>query len=152
MIKRMRTNKPGKFFTIVEKERIVAAIKEAEQQTSGEISVHLEKKTPAPVLERAKELFFQLGMNKTSQKNGVLIYLAIREKLFAIIGDEGINKAVPANFWEDVRDIMQEHFKNDRFAEGLEEAIKKVGEKLKVYFPYQADDKNECSDEISEGK
>ncbi|MBI5555008.1 MAG: TPM domain-containing protein [Elusimicrobia bacterium] len=144
----MRNHKPGKFFTLEEKERIVAAIKEAEQQTSGEIRVQLEIKTPAPVLERAKELFYQIGMDKTSGKTGVLIYLATREKLFAIIGDEGINKVVPANFWDEVRDIMQEHFRNDRFAEGLEEAIKRVGEKLKVYFPYQVDDKNECPDEI----
>lgn len=148
----MRTYKPGKFFTSEEKERIVAAIKEAEQETSGEIRVHLEKKTTAPVLERAKELFYRIGMDKTAAKNGVLIYLVTREKLFAIIGDEGINKSVPADFWDEVRDIMQEHFKNDRFAEGLEEAIRRVGEKLKVYFPYQTADRNECPDEISTGR
>ncbi len=147
----MRNYKPGKFFTIEEKERMVTAIKEAEQQTSGEIRVHLEKKTPAPVLERAKELFYQLGMDKTAAKNGILIYLVTREKLFAIIGDEGINKVVPANFWEEIRDIMQEHFRDDRFAAGLEEAIKRTGEKLKAYFPIQANDKNECPDEISTG-
>jgi len=151
VIKLMRNHKPGKFFTIEEKERIVAVIKEAEQETSGEIRVHLEKKAPAPVLERAKKLFYHLGMDKTAGKNGVLIYLVTREKLFAIIGDEGINKVVPADFWDEIRNTMQEHFKDDKFAEGLEEAIKRVGEKLKAYFPYQADDKNECPDEISTG-
>ncbi|MDD5492687.1 MAG: TPM domain-containing protein [bacterium] len=130
----------------------MAAIKAAELQTSGEIRVHLEKKSSAPVLERAKELFYQLGMDKTRDQNGVLIYLVTGEKLFAIIGDEGINKVVPADFWDEIRNIMQDRFKEDKFAEGLEEAIKKVGEKLKVYFPYQADDKNECPDEISTGK
>ncbi len=148
----MRTYRPNKFFTKQEKEKIVAAIKEAEKQTSGEIRVHLEKKTPAPVLERAQELFYQLGLDKTEQKNGVLIYLAISEKLFAIIGDEGINKVVPAGFWDEIRNKMQERFKDDKFSEGLTEAIQRVGEKLKAYFPYQADDRNECPDEISEGR
>ncbi len=91
-------------------------------------------------------------MDKTAGKNGVLIYLVTREKLFAIIGDEGINKVVPADFWNEIRNTMQEHFRDDKFAEGLTEAIKRVGEKLKVYFPYQADDKNECPDEISTGR
>lgn len=148
----MRTFKPNKFLTKEEKEKIIAAIKEAELATSGEIRVHLEKNTPAPVLERAKELFFQLGLDKTEQKNGVLIYLATRGKLFAIVGDEGINKVVPVGFWDEIRDIMQKRFKEDKFVEGLEEAIKRVGEKLRAYFPYQTNDKNECPDEISEGK
>lgn len=152
MTKLMRTTKPSKFFTIEEKQKIVAAIKEAELQTSGEIRIHLEKKSSAPVLERAKELFYQLGMDKTGQKNGVLVYLSTEEKLFAIIGDAGISKVVPADFWDEVRNIMQEHFKEDKFVEGLEEAVKMVGEKLKAYFPYQADDKNERPDEISVGR
>ncbi|MDD5259446.1 MAG: TPM domain-containing protein [bacterium] len=148
----MRTFKPNKFLTREEKEKIVAAIKEAEKQTSGEIRVHLEKKTPAPVLERAKELFFKLSLDKTRHKNGILIYLATREKLFAIIGDEGINQAVPAGFWDEIRDIIQKHFKDDNFSDGLVEAIQKVGEKLKAYFPYQTDDRNECPDEVNEGE
>ena len=148
----MRNYKPNRFFTKEEKGKIVTAIKEAELQTSGEIRVHLEKKTPAPVLERAKELFFQLGLDKTQQKNGVLIYLAIREKLFAVIGDEGINKVVPAGFWDEIKNILQDNFQRDQFLAGLELAINKIGEKLKAYFPYQADDKNECPDEISVGK
>jgi uncharacterized membrane protein len=148
----MRTYKPGKFFTKEEKEKIITAIKEAEQRTSGEIRIHLEQKTTAPVLERAKELFYQLGMDKTRQKNGVLIYLVTKEKLFAIIGDTGINEVVPADFWDGIRNILQEHFKNDKFAEGLEEAVRMIGEKLKAYFPYQADDTNECPDDISTGR
>jgi uncharacterized membrane protein len=148
----MRNKKPGKFFTMEEKARIVAAVKEAELETSGEIMIHLEKKTPAPVLERAKELFYQLGMDKTRQRNGVLIYLVTGENLFAIIGDEGIHKTVPPDFWDEIRNIMQEHFQEDKFTEGLEEAIRKIGAKLKVYFPYQADDQNERPDEISVGK
>lgn len=145
----MRNKKPGKFFTAEEKARVVAAVKEAEQETSGEIMVHLEKKTPVPVLDRAKELFYQLGMDKTRQKNGVLIYLVTGEKLFAIIGDEGIHKVVPPDFWDEIRNIMQERFQEDKFTEGLEEAIRKIGEKMKTYFPYQADDRNERPDEIS---
>lgn len=132
-----------------EDRRIVEAIKQAELNTSGEIKVHIENRCLGKVEERSLYIFNRLKMHETAQRNGVLIYLAVKDKKFAILGDEGINKMVGDNFWNDVRDLMAAEFKQGRFAEGLEQGILRCGEKLKTYFPYQTDDINEIPDEIS---
>jgi uncharacterized membrane protein len=144
-----RPSNPNKFFSKEEKQRIVEAIREAEKETSGEIRLHLEKKAGKDIFQRALEVFFKIGMDKTAQRNGVLIYFATGERKFAIIGDEGINRVVPENFWQDVVDLMTEHFRQGKFCEGVCQAIHLIGQKLKTYFPYQSDDVNELSDEIS---
>ena len=102
-------------------------------------------------MERALEVFYFLKMDATELKNGVLFYVAVKSKKFAILGDEGINKLVPANFWDTEKDILAAHFSKEEYAIGLQQAITKVGEKLKAFFPYQSDDTNELSDEISKG-
>jgi uncharacterized membrane protein len=103
-------------------------------------------------VKRAEEVFGRLGMHKTRLRNGVLIYVACNTRVFAIIGDKGINEAVPENFWEDVIRIMSARFREGRFAEGLAEAVEAAGEKLKAFFPISSDDINEQPDEISFGK
>ena len=145
----MRITYPVFFFSRKEKAQILAAVQEAEKNTSGEIRVHLDYKTKGPVYGHAQKVFQCIGMTKTAQRNGVLIYLATRDKKFAVLGDVGINEKVPEGFWNDVVQIMQEHFKRNKFAEGIAEAAIRIGEKLKVFFPYQSDDKNELSDGIS---
>ncbi len=147
-----RSSNPNKFFSKKEKEQIVEAIRQAEKETSGEIRLHLEKKAGKDVFQRALEVFFKIGMHKTAQRNGVLIYFATGERKFAIIGDEGINKVVPENFWQDVVELMREHFRQGKFCEGVCRAIERIGEKLKAFFPYQSDDVNELSDDISIGE
>ncbi len=137
------------FFTKEEQHNIVAAIKEAELNTSGEIRVHIENHCKEEALERAAELFYDLKMDRTAARNGILFYLAVKDHKFAIIGDEGINKNVEHNFWNDIKDEMIYNFKENKFAEGLIAGILKCGDKLKKYFPYQNDDVNELSDEIS---
>ena len=137
------------FFSKEEQQKIVAAIKEAELNTSGEIRVHIENHCKGEALERAAELFYELKMDHTAARNGILFYLAVKDRKFAIIGDEGINKNVEHNFWNDIKDEMTSRFKNKQFTEGLTNGILKCGEKLKQYFPYQDDDVNELSDEIS---
>lgn len=132
-----------------EDRRIVEAIKQAELNTSGEIKVHIENHCRGDVEERSLFIFNHLHLDKTQQRNGVLIYLAVRDRKFAILGDEGINSVVDADFWNDVKDLMAVAFKEGRFAEGLEQGIMRCGEKLKAYFPYQSDDVNEIPDEIS---
>ncbi|MBP8791677.1 MAG: TPM domain-containing protein [Lutibacter sp.] len=139
------------FLTAEEEQAIVSAIKNAEKNTSGEIRVHIEKTTDKPPMERALEVFYFLKMDATELKNGVLFYVAVKSKKFAILGDEGINKLVPANFWDTEKDILAAHFSKEEYAIGLQQAITKVGEKLKAFFPYQSDDTNELSDEISKG-
>lgn len=141
--------KPSEFFTEEEKKLITDAIQDAEKNTSGEIRVHLEKNCKTNVLDRAAYLFEKLGMHKTAQRNGVLFYLATDDHKFAILGDAGINKVTPDHFWDEVRDAVLTLFKEGDYAAGLIRGITLAGEKLKKYFPYQSDDVNELSDEIS---
>ncbi len=138
-----------KFFQPEEEERIIEAIRAAERDTSGEIRVHLEDNPKEDIMEEARRVFFRLGMHKTQARNGVLILLAPERRAFAILGDEGINKVAPENFWQEERDLMQEHFRRGAFAEGICRAIEQVGQKLKDYFPYQQEDANELPDDIS---
>ncbi len=141
-----------KFFSEEEKLQITDAIKSAELNTSGEIRVHVESKCKDDVLDSAAYWFEKLEMHKTEQRNGVLVYLAIDDRKFAILGDAGINAKVPDNFWDEIKEFMLAKFKNGQFADGLSEAILRAGEQLKMHFPYQTDDVNELSDEISFGK
>ena len=139
------------FFTKEEQKQIVAAIQAAEKETSGEIRLHLESRCKGDPLQRAILIFQKLKMHETKQRNGTLIYLAVKDRKFAIFGDAGINKVVPENFWEDVKEIMRDHFSRGEFLQGILAGIERIGEKLKTYFPYQQDDVNELSDEISMG-
>ena len=135
-----------------EDQRIVEAIKTAERNTSGEIKVHIENHCKGDVEERSIVVFNKLKLNETKLRNGVLIYIAIKDHEFAILGDEGINQVVEENFWNDVKDMMAAKFREGLFEEGLEAGVLRCGEKLKTYFPYQNDDINEISDEISYGE
>lgn len=132
-----------------EDRRVVEAIRQAELNTSGEIKVHIENRCRGDVEKRSLVVFKRLKLNKTKLRNGVLIFLSVKDHKFAILGDEGINNVVGEGFWNDVKDLMLSHFKEGRFAEGLELGIMRCGEKLKAYFPYQSDDINEIPDEIS---
>ncbi len=133
-----------------EQEEVKLAIQAAEFNTSGEIRVFVEAKCKeTEVMDRAVYHFNKLKMHETALRNGVLIYLAIEDRKFAIIGDSGINEKIPDNFWESTKDIMVAHFKKSEMAEGLKQGIAKVGEQLKQFFPYDKDDKNELPDEIA---
>ena len=137
------------FFSDEQKQSIKEAIAQAEKNTSGEIRVHIENSFKGQVVARAALIFRMLKMDKTELRNGVLIYLAIENRQFAIIGDAGINQVVPENFWDQIKDVMTGHFREGKFVEGLRTGIQMAGEQLKRNFPYQDDDRNELSDEIS---
>jgi uncharacterized membrane protein len=137
------------FFTDEQQQRILQAIREAEALTSGEVRVHLELRCRTDALSRAIELFKILGMQRTAERNGVLFYLAIDDRKFAIAGDEGIHNAVPEDFWDQISMGMEKAFREGRFTEGLCEGILKAGEQLRKHFPHQRDDSNELSDAIS---
>ena len=139
------------FFSKEDQIAITQAIAEAELNTSGEIRVHLENKCSGDVMDRAAFLFSKLEMHKTQLRNGVLFYLAIRDQKFAILGDAGINVKVSDSFWSQTKEEMLHHFKQADFAKGLAEGIKMAGQQLKTHFPYQTDDVNELSDDISFG-
>ena len=141
--------KASSFFTKEQQAKILSSVKAAEESTSGEIRVHIETTFKGDVLDRAAWVFKKLGMYKTALRNGVLFYLAVEDRKFAIIGDAGINSKVPEDFWDKVKDLMQNKFKEGKFTEGLSEGIMLAGEQLKTHFPHQKDDVNELSDEIS---
>lgn len=140
---------PEKQFTTEQKETMVNAIREAEKNTSGEIRIHIENRCKKEVLDRASEVFAELKMHKTALRNGILVYIALEDKKLAILGDAGINSKVPSDFWNGIKNQMVEKFKAGEVTEGISEAVLKVGESLKAYFPYQKDDTNELSDDIS---
>jgi uncharacterized membrane protein len=141
--------KAATFFTKEQQAEILAAVKEAEEATSGEIRVHIETHCPEDVLDRAAWIFDKLGMKKTAERNGVLFYLAVSDKKFAVIGDSGINAKVPDGFWNDVKDLLQEKFREGAFTIGLKQGILLAGQHLKEHFPHLSDDVNELPDEIS---
>ena len=138
-----------KFFTTEQQHEIVEAIRQAEANTSGEIRVHIENHCRGDIMDRSAMVFNILKMNETAERNGVPIYLAIKDKKFSIIGDEGINKMVEHDFWNDVKDMMAGHFRSGNFTEGIIQGVLRVGEKLKTFFPHKSDDINELSDDIS---
>ena len=137
------------FLTASEEQEIVEAIRTAESKTSGEIRVHIEKSTEIDTLEHAKEVFHWLKMDNTKEENGVLIYVAVNSRSFAIYGDKGINTVVSDSFWDSTKDSIQNHFIKGNFKEGLIEGVLKAGEQLQKYFPWNHGDENELSNEIS---
>ena len=143
---------PDKFLTADQQPTVVDAVRLAEKGTSGELRRHIDGDCPSTALGRAEEVFGKLGMHRTKLRNGVLIYLACNTKVFAIIGDKGINDVVPEQFWEDVTAMMGAEFRAGRFTEGLSQGVLMVGEKHQTFFPYQKDDVNEQPDDISFGK
>ena len=138
-----------KFLTQKEENEIIEAIRIAEDNTSGEIKVHLESTSHKDPFERSSEVFDQLQMNKTELKNGVLIYIAVLDRSLVILGDSGINKVVDPDFWNLTKDKILNGFSTGDFKHGLIDGILRTGEELKRYFPYQKGDTNEISDEIS---
>jgi uncharacterized membrane protein len=138
-----------KAFSEAEQSAIVQAIKKAEQNTSGEIRVHLDKSCSGDPYKRAVHVFEKLSMHKTAQRNGVLFYLSIEDHKLAIIGDKGINEKVPADFWHVILEDTVQLFKQGKLAEGLTQGIAKAGQQLSAFFPYHKDDHNELSNDIS---
>lgn len=137
------------FFTEEEEKQIVFAIQKAEQATNGEIRVHVSLDPEDDSLQRTKEVFDELRMFNTQQRNAVLIHLSISSKKFAIYGDEGINQVVEGDFWECTRDVMQQHFTEGKMMEGVIAGIANIGDRLKSFFPHSNQNRNELNDEIT---
>ncbi|CAL2095020.1 TLP18.3, Psb32 and MOLO-1 founding protein of phosphatase [Tenacibaculum sp. 190524A02b] len=139
------------FLSVQEEQEIVLAIRQAEQNTSGEIRVHIEATASISHYNRALEVFRMLKMFNTKQQNAVLIYVAVEDHKFVIYGDKGIDEVVPVNFWDTTRNTMQEQFKKGNFKQGIIDGVIKAGQELKAHFPWQVDDEDELSNEISKG-
>jgi len=139
------------FLSDKEEQEIIEAIREAEQYTSGEIRVHLERNSKGDIFDRALEVFHLLKMDNTKLQNGVLIYVAIDDRNFVIYGDKGINDSVPTDFWDSTKDIMVSYFKKGNYTKGLVEGVLMAGKQLEKHFPWEHSDKNELPDNISKG-
>lgn len=139
----------SKHITKEDQQAIVAAIVEAEECSSGEIRVHIDEHCKADPLDRAATIFAKLKMHKTELRNGVLFYVAIKDKKLAIIGDVGINSRVPENYWDDIKEAMIPQFASNNLVKGLCDGVRMAGNKLKELFPCQKNDVNELSNEIS---
>ncbi|MBI1287412.1 MAG: TPM domain-containing protein [Flavobacteriales bacterium] len=140
--------KASEYFTEARLTAIGSAIKAAEKATSGEIRLYVEDRCKEDVLDRAAFLFGELEMHKTELRNGVLFYLAMQDRKFAILGDGGINAKVEKDFWDGIKAEMLNSFKQGEFAQGLEKGILMAGKALAEHFPYQDDDVNELPDDI----
>lgn len=136
-------------FSEQEQQLIREAVESAERFTSGEIRICIEKSCNEPVLDRASNYFNKLGMNKTVERNGVLIYIATQDHQFAIIGDAGINRVVPHDFWDITKEAMLGHFKSGDLTGGIITGVKLAGEQLQTFFPYMDGDINELPNDIS---
>jgi uncharacterized membrane protein len=138
-----------------EQAKVVAAIQQAEKQTSGELRVFVESRCKyVDAIDRAAELFFHMKMEQTKLHNGVIVYVALQDKQSAILGDTGIYKVTggPA-YWKNILKEMNTRFRNEAVAEGLVYAVSRIGATLSEYFPYDPlTDKNELPDDIVFGK
>ncbi len=152
MFERFRNKKP--FFSEQENHLIVEAIKSAEKNTSGEVRVFVESKCKwVDAIDRAAELFFQLKMENTDQRNAVLVYIAIKDRQLAVFGDEGIHQKLGNEYWNRVAGEMLSHFDKNDFSNGISNCVIQIGEALHTHFPYDGKtDKNELPDDILFGK
>jgi len=148
-MKVVRDNNPALFFSKKETQAIVAAVEAAELKTSGEIRVHLERKAREPFVEHAQEIFEKIGMTTTKDRNGVLIFIGLASRRFVVLGDRGIHERVPEGFWDEIVSRMGADFHDDRFADGIVQAVHRIGEQLQALFPRQRDDVNELPNAIS---
>ena len=139
-----------KFLSKLDSDRIVAAIADAEKKSSGEIRVHVTRRKPDNLEERARRRFELLGMTRTADRNGVLFYVAPNLRRFHVLGDSGIHEKCGDGFWKETAAGMEEHFRRGDFTEGLVHGIAKAGELLASHFPRTTSDVNELPDEVTE--
>lgn len=137
------------FLTAAQEQEVIAAIRTAERSTSGEIRVHLESHCGSDAYVRAQEIFHLLKMDNTKEENGILFYIAVTDRKFAIIGDRGIHKHVGDEFWLSIKELLVSRFRESVCHIGLIEAIHLTGEKLAQYFPWDVEDVNELPDQIT---
>ncbi|HVR39499.1 MAG TPA: TPM domain-containing protein [Thermoanaerobaculia bacterium] len=138
------------FLALLDQPRILDAITSAERETSGEIRVHVQPKVRGGEIRTvAEKTFERLGMTKTALRNGVLLFIACEEQRFVILGDRGINEAVPAGFWDAIAARLTARFQSSEYTEGIVEAIRSAGEQLQTYFPRATADVNELTNDIN---
>lgn len=137
------------FLSAQQRDNVAQCIAQAELITSGEVRVYIEEHIEADPLQHAAFVFHELGMQHTRERNGVLLFVSVGDRLAAVFGDQGINDKVPQGFWDSTLDLLKQNFAEGRQAEGLCEAVGLIGKKLATFFPPRSDDKNELSNEVT---
>ena len=142
------------FFTAEERNNIVEAVRSTELLTSGEVRVFVESRCRyVDAVDRAAEIFFKLEMDETKEHNGVLVYVALKDRQLAVFGDEGIHQKVGTDYWNKEVEVMISNFNKENYAEGIRQCVLDIGEALRTHFPYNKDiDKNELPDDIVFGR
>jgi uncharacterized membrane protein len=143
--------KPRKFVHALQREEIVAAIREAEKKTSGEIRVFVSRKSVENALVEAQSHFVEMAMNKTRERNGVLIFVAPISHNFAVVGDTAVHAKCGEDFWKQLTGEMSQYFRDSHFTRGIVHGVRKAGELLAQHFPHRPDDENELPDAVEEG-
>jgi len=144
-------SKAAQLLNIVEENWVIDAIREAEKHTTGEIKVHIENYCYCEVKNRAAELFAELHMHETHFRNGVLVYIAAKDRHFAVLGDIKINEQTNEGYWLQQTQLLAQYFKQREYYEGIAKVIKNVGNVLNTHFPAQANNPNELPDNVSYG-
>lgn len=137
------------FLTDNDLDGLVKAIHDAEEQSSGEIRIHIDRHTSEGFAKVAMKLFFELGMQKTKKRNGVLFYVSFEHRYLTIIGDKGIHEKVHQSFWNQMHDEITTGFKNEEYFQSLKTAVLKTGLELKKYFPLNGKPLNELPNDIT---
>jgi len=137
-------------FSRFDSDRIVGAIAAAEAKSSAEIRVHVTRRVPKDLEQRALHRFHKLGMAKTSNRNGVLVYIAPRARRFRILGDVAIHERCGDEYWKAVAAVMEGHFRKGEFTEGVVRGVERLGEELAKHFPRKATDRNELPNEVDQ--
>jgi uncharacterized membrane protein len=132
-----------------EQNRLLDKIARIEKHSSGEVRIHVTDRKVKDPLEAARRTFTSLGMAATRRRNGVLVFLSLPSRRFAIVGDEGIDRVTPAEYWETLRDGLAGRFATGEYCEGLLEILDRVEAVLVQHFPYERGDVDELSDELS---
>lgn len=140
------------FLTRAERDRVRDAVRNAEKRTSGEVRVHLDAAIMEGVLDHAAFVFDDLGMKKTKDRNGVLVYVSVPSRKVAVIGDAGIHAKSGQHYWDSVLELVLSHFREGRYCDGLCAGVERIGEQLREHFPYERDDMNELDDDVSLGR
>jgi uncharacterized membrane protein len=138
-----------RFMSEADFDAVTRAIAEAESSTSAEIRIHLDHACPGDAVASAVRVFERLGMHRTAERHGVLIYAAVKHRKLAVIGDEGIHERVGEAYWQRLVDGMLSHFRSERARDGFIHALGELTAVLRQHFPRRPDDRNELSDEIS---
>lgn len=146
-------SKKQNWFTPKENEAVVNAIRAAEKRTSGEIRVFIESRCSfVDPVDRAVEVFFGLKMDKTEDRNGVVLYVAMKDQQLAVFGDKGIHEKVGTEFWNKEVNKMLSSFSKENYTDGIVQIITEIGDALVSNFPYENEDRNELPDDIVFGR